>query len=320
MSAERERKESSTQSPGYGQAAGKVILIGEHAVVHGVPALVAGLNRGARARATLNEQDQVFAGDDELALDHELYQGLKRLRELLDMPQTRLELQLEIPSGSGLGASAALGVAAARALVELRENVYGFETSEQQLCTAIDAWENVFHGNASGVDAAAARLGGVLEFTRGAATTPVSSTRVLNLAIAIAGPPAPTKMMVAGVARYKERNPQQFAETLAAFHSLTSNAVACLRAGDHEGLGKLFDLAQILLAGWMVSTSEIENACRIAREAGALGAKLTGSGGGGCVVAVCASPESTKQVLLSWQNAGLQAFSSEVQASLPTTK
>jgi mevalonate kinase len=137
----------------------------------------------------------------------------------------------------------------------------------------------------------------------------------LPLAIAIAGPPASTRAMVEGVAKLRERRREVFEKTLAGIRSLVENARLCLEVGDIVGLAKLMDYNQMLLSGLFVSTEGIERACQIARGAGALGAKLTGAGGGGCVVAVAPEP---LPVLEAWRSAGLECFSAIVPASRGT--
>lgn len=296
-----------------GRASGKVILLGEHAVVHGVPAVVAGLDRGAEASATRAERPSLSIAGRSVAEGEDPFRALLAAAAVLDAPPAEVTLSLELPPGSGLGASAALGVATARALAGL----LGKEHDEAAVAAAADAWEAVFHGNASGVDRAAAARGGVLRFVRGEEPTSVALARPLALVIAVAGPPANTRTMVEGVARLRASNPAQFARTLSAIHALVSNALVCLRGGDHRALGQLMDLNHMLLAGWMLSTEELEDACRVARDAGALGAKLTGSGGGGCIVALCDEehPElgaRSEKVRDALQARGLEAFACQI--------
>ncbi|HEY3498283.1 MAG TPA: mevalonate kinase, partial [Polyangiaceae bacterium] len=206
--------------------------------------------------------------------------------------------------------SAALGVAIARAVLEAAAP--GQPLERARVLEAAGAWERVFHGNPSGIDAAAAEGGGCIRFTREDGPEDVPLARTLPLAIAIAGPPASTRAMVEGVARLAERRPDSFAKTIAGITSLVDNARLCIEAGDLPGLGKLMDLNQMLLAGLMVSSEGIEGACASARQAGALGAKLTGAGGGGAVVALAdLDPEP---VLAAWRAAGLACFAAEVRA------
>jgi mevalonate kinase len=306
-----------TQEVGQGRASGKVILFGEHAVVHGVPAIAAGIDRGATAVARLNAVDEIWLGGEKLPPDASFYTALAEAREKLAVGPVRVDFTLDIPAGAGLGASASLGVATIRALAELHHK----QLTTDELRTIGHAWECVFHGNPSGVDVAAALENRPIRFSRGVPPEPLLLSKPLRLVVALAGPPASTKEMVTGVQRFKERNPQQFQKTLQAIAALVDNATLLLRSGDLRAVGKLMDLNQMLLASWMLSTEEIETACRLAREAGALGAKLTGSGGGGAVIALAGqaheeeAEKRAESIAVAWKNAGIVHFSTEISGS-----
>jgi mevalonate kinase len=96
--------------------------------------------------------------------------------------------------------------------------------------------------------------------------------------------------------------------------SLVENAALAIEAGDLPAVGRLMDLNQMLLAGLMLSTEAIEDLCARARSAGALGAKLTGKGGGGSVLALVADEAAAELVLASWRSAGYEAFVTRVTA------
>jgi len=307
------------------RASGKVILLGEHAVVYGAPALAAGLELGAVAKAVPAEVASLEIGGHWMGAEarektgsereRELARGLDALLRALGAPPLAITAELELPPGAGLGASAALGVAMSRAVLETLEpgvELFAPATRARVLAGAA-AWEGVFHGNPSGIDAAAAEGGGCIHFTRAEGPTRVHVLRALPLVVAIAGPPASTREMVAGVARLFERRPDTAAKTIAAVGSLVRNARLCIEAGDLPGLGKLMDLNQMLLAGLMLSTEPIERACAAARDAGALGAKLTGAGGGGAVIALAdIDPEP---VLAAIRSEGFSCFATNVRAT-----
>lgn len=293
------------------RASGKVILLGEHAVVYGVPAIAAGIERGAEARASAaHEASLVIAGrtvraDDEM----DLARAFRALLAVLGAGAVRVEARSDLPLGAGLGSSAAIAVAVARAVCE-HANL-----DEALVPEAALAFERIFHGNPSGIDTAAAQLGGCLWYTREGGAQPIRLARSLELVVAIAGPSASTKSMVEAVARQREQRPEVFQKSLAGVEALVKNARLALEAGDLRALGRLFDLNQMLLSGLLVSNEAIENACAVARSAGALGAKLTGAGGGGAVIALCeAGPEP---VLEAFRAADLECFATRVEARRP---
>jgi mevalonate kinase len=118
--------------------------------------------------------------------------------------------------------------------------------------------------------------------------------------------------MVESVSRLRARRPQIVETSFEAVRVLVSNARLAIEAGDRFALGRLMDLNQMLLGGLFVSTPEIEQMCSLAREAGALGAKLTGAGGGGSVVALVATQAVSDAVLSRWAGAGFGGFATQV--------
>ncbi len=292
------------------RANGKVVLLGEHAVVYGVPAIAAGIERGVEARAELAASSTLSVGDHRATADDgsELGRGFKALLLALGAPPVAVVATLEVPPGSGLGASAALGVALARAVI----SAAGQDAQAARVLAAAAAWEGIYHGNPSGIDAAAAAHDGCIWFEKGAGMQPLALARDLVLAIGLAGPPASTKAMVESVARLRERRPAVVDKALEGIRALVKNARLCLESGDLPGLGSLMNYNQMLLSGLFVSTEGIERCCALAREAGSLGAKLTGAGGGGAVLALCDG--DFEPILATWRAAGIECFGSRVRA------
>ena len=131
---------------------------------------------------------------------------------------------------------------------------------------------------------------------------------LFHLCIGNTGQPSSTKTMVEAVGRQLERRPDTTKRTFEAIRTLVSNARLAIEAGDRRAVGQLLDLNQMLLSGLFVSTPEIEQMCATARVAGASGAKLTGAGGGGSVVALVDSPEIGGAVLTAWKADGYDGF------------
>jgi mevalonate kinase len=110
----------------------------------------------------------------------------------------------------------------------------------------------------------------------------------------------------------RARRPEVVAKAFEGIRALANNARLAIEAGDRVALGKLMDLNQMLLSGLFVSSSEIERMCAAARQVGALGAKLTGAGGGGSVVALVPSSAVGEAVLKAWRGEGFDAFATTV--------
>lgn len=294
-----EPREVPPDSPGKpgeftAHASGKVILLGEHAVVYGVPGLAAGIERGARATARLAPSGRgsfLRLGGSEYRA-HASGSDLERAFAALvgeSEGDVDVDAEAELPPGGGLGCSAALAVAIAKSVLAARHGrafSVDSDADRHAVLSRASAWEAIFHGNPSGIDTAAAAGGGCLRFDRGIGPSSIAAPHDLWLAVGYSGRGASTKEMVSGLARLFERKPETADKFLGAVRSLVENAILAIASGDGAGLGKLMDLNQMLLAGVMLSTEPIEAMCRSARAAGALGAKLTGSGGGGSVIAL----------------------------------
>jgi mevalonate kinase len=294
-----------------GSAAAKVILLGEHAVVYGSRALVAGLDHGAEAELRAASVAELVLGAEQHRLesppspeDSLPARAFRALLEALSAPPVAAEARLSIPAGAGLGASAAVGVALARAVSRL---LAALGLPQPPIAGAALAWENVFHGNASGVDTAAAEHGGCLSFRRGEAPRPLLPGRPLELIVALVEPGASTRHMVAGVAERRARAPASVDAILDRIATLVPDAERQIELGNQVELGHLMVRNHELLVQLGVSTPRLDRAVHAALGSGALGAKLTGAGGGGCVVALVA-PEQQARVLECWRREGLECW------------
>jgi mevalonate kinase len=215
---------------------------------------------------------------------------------------------MEVPSGAGLGGSAALSVAILRAMdAQLQRH-----SSYYELLDASLAWERVFHGNPSGVDSAMAITGGLAWYRRGEPLAPIRNARVLQLVVANSGARGDTVAMVSSVARQHQRDPAKAEQSFDAIASLVTNGKRALETGDQRDLGQLMDLNQQLLNTFMLSTTRLEELCQAARAAGALGAKLTGSGGGGCIIALAADSGAAAEIAQALRAHAADVFVMEV--------
>jgi mevalonate kinase len=297
---------------------GKVILLGEHGVVYGRPALAASLARGVHARAEPADRDRLVVEPWDVSVEPDassegpLARGLAAVLDQYEQPRAplRIEAQVDLPGSAGLGCSAALGVAVLGAVDEH----LGLHRSREEKAEASFHWERVFHGTPSGVDSAMASGAGMAVFHKGEPLEPVHPSSPLTLVIGHSGEPGSTKEMVDAVARQRERAPERVDQTFDGMASLVRNARLAAVAGDLQGFGKLMDLNQALLNSLMVSTTRLEDLCNAARAAGATGAKLTGAGGGGCMIALAEDRGAAERIVRSLEDIGAEAFIVEAGA------
>ena len=285
--------------PARGRAAGKVILLGEHAVVYGRPALAAGLGLGLEVEVTASdgalrlESDLAALAEDPrpAALAVEAARALG-----LEPAGLTVRIRSELPAGAGLGSSAALAIGVLRALAAAA----GRRLEPDEELALGRRLEAIFHGHPSGIDpAAAAETGsGCIRFVRGEppTVTALPTARPLPLVIAL-GPPRSTGAAVGGLRARWETDRARYERLFDQVAAVVEAGARAAEAGDLAALGRAFDENQALLEALGVSAPEVEALAAAARGAGALGAKLTGGGAGGAVIALAAEPERVAATL-----------------------
>jgi mevalonate kinase len=305
-------------------APGKVLLLGEHAVVYGHPALAAALRKRVAVEVEEDPSGPVIelfapatsgraAGASETAIStpSELLRAASELAAAAGAtPRFRARVRSELPLGGGLGSSAALGVALARAFAQLAGEDCSPDRAEQ---LAFEL-ERVFHGAPSGVDPAICARGGVILFRRGppARVERVSPRAPVHLAIVLSGVARGTRSTVLPLSARRAERPDLYDPMLAFLGELARGGAGALERGDLQDLGMRFDAAHGVLAALGVSCPELESAVGMLRAAGALGAKLTGAGGGGAAIGLARDADHAVALARAAERAGLRAFAEEI--------
>lgn len=283
-------------SPTTATAPGKVILLGEHAVVYGRPAIAAPVWQTVATAAVtslapgsgcviaaqdLSETVRLRDGaaDQPLALVTRL-----ALAELgIDRePDWQIDLRSTIPIASGLGSGAALSTALVRALFAQ----VGQVAEPQTVSRIVYESERIYHGTPSGIDNTVIAYGTPIWFVRGQPAEAFVPPVPFTLAIADSGIRSPTKETVGDVRRGWEAQPSRYEALFDAIAAVVHAGRKAIAAGDLARLGELMDEDHALLAQLGVSSDPLERLVSAARAAGALGAKLSGGGRGGNVIAL----------------------------------
>ena len=289
-------------------AAGKIILLGEHAAVYGKHVLALPIPEAVTATVKKVAQGLTLEVPDwQLSLEISPEAGgvdaaVYRIVEKLGIQREGFAIRVRstLPRAMGLGSSAAFAVAIVRAF----DRLFGLSLDDAQVNEIAFACEKLAHGTPSGVDNTLATYGRPMLFRGG------ERGRIQNLELEETPPivvacghhAGITHEQVAGVRARYEHQRAPYAAIFDQIDALSISGAKALAAGDYAGLGQLMNVCHGLLNAIGVSTPELEQMVDIARKAGAAGAKLTGAGGGGSIVAVC--PGTVSEVVAALRMAG----------------
>lgn len=286
-------------------APGKLILLGEHAVVYGHRAVAAAVSLGTTVTLVAREGGSgLMAGAPSALWDDARLAGA--LARMIPPEGVAVAIDSTLPMGCGMGSSAALAVALVRALAAREGRSLAFE----ELHARAFVMERAFHGNPSGVDHAVSALGGTLLYRRGSDAPelePLPLPSPLNLVVVDTGTPGDTAAMVAGVRQRREDDPA-VAHAIDAIGAHVEASLDALRAGDLAALGRAFSVNHAWLQRLGVSTPRLDVACALLESSGALGAKLAGAGGGGVCFGLVPSAPAGEGIARTLNGMGFRAF------------
>jgi len=281
-------------------APGKIILFGEHAVVYGRPALAAPVNQ-VRATATINPLPaggvQVEAPDVDLfsplvnlPAEHPIaaaITGALKAMEVDDCPSFTLRIDSSIPVASGLGSGAAVSVAVIRALSAFLNR----PLSDERVSSLAFEIEKLHHGTPSGIDNYVVTYARPVFFIRDKPIEVLKVGNPFSIVIGDTGIFSPTKETVSAVRKAWQAETSRYERLFDGIGSIASHARQAIEKGDNALVGALMNRNHALLKEMGVSSPALDNLVDAARACGAPGAKLSGGGGGGNMIALAAGDQ-----------------------------
>lgn len=276
---------------GQGKSHGKLILLGEHTVVYGRTAIAYPLST-----LTVHAQAQLGSGIHEIespyytgpvlttaAITAAPHKAIEMSLALVKQKDKilRIKLHSDLPMSRGLGSSAAVAAAIAGAICDL----FKHQVSAQDKYEIVQAAEQIAHGKSSGLDASAICAGEAIVFQDGRFTNLKTNLEAYFI-IADTGVHGLTRKAVSDVRNFHNTAPKTVNKLLDEAEVLTQEALRKLATGDEVGLGKAMFASHKILQKLGVSHPQLDALVNSAKAHGALGAKLTGGGQGGCIVAL----------------------------------
>ena len=276
-------------------APGKIILFGEHAVVFGQPALAVPVTQvqaevridrifspGIRINAPSIQLNEKL---DALAPDHPLAATVRNTLHALEvdsLSSAAILIRSSIPVASGLGSGAAVSVAIIRALAKHLKK----KLADEQVSALAYETEMLYHGTPSGIDNTVVTYAKPVYFIKDQPIEILQVKKPFTIVIGDTGILASTKEAVRDVRIQQHKRTERYETLFAAIGSISDTARQLIESGMPESLGPLMDENHALLRNMKVSSPELDNLVEAARKAGALGAKMSGGGRGGNMIAL----------------------------------
>ena len=265
-------------------APGKLLLLGEHAVLYGQPCIVTAINERLIAKVSIapkGEEAIETHGVDDTSFVREAIRQAAAHWNIKDL-SVHIETTSAFSGKYGLGSSAAVTAATLKGVsVLFQKEVTNWKLFQMAYSVIVSV-----QGVASGADVAAAIYGGIQFFTKNEKPPEKLSVRHLPIIVAYTGTKANTVDMVNEVSKKHKIYPEKVDRIFTAIGKIVVDAKYALEENDWQTLGKLLNDNQEYLRDLGVSSPKLEQLISAARKAGALGAKLSGAGGGDCMIAL----------------------------------
>ncbi len=309
---------------GEGIGFGKAILFNEHFVVYGIPAIVSAIGKYTIAKVNPTDKTGWSLADNRKATPNYKEDKIDQQKDSINLILKKMDIDLSkqgleiildgtLYCASGIGASAASCVAIARALSEH----FDLNLSDEEINKIAYEGEKGYHGNPSGIDNTASTFGGLIWFEKGEniIMDTISIPAPIEIVMGNTGKVANTSAAVEGVRSRKEKNPGKYDEIFDRAENIAYLARNALKNEDHRELGKLMNENHKLLQQIEVSSRELDFLVKLARDNGAIGAKLTGGGLGGNMIALTPEKNLQEEVANAIEKEGFQTLKTVIGAS-----
>lgn len=303
---------------GTGFGFGKVILFNEHFVVYGLPAIASAISAKSTALVEKRQGSGVELIDNRLETKGYKAEKTNQQKESLDIMLKFMNIDItrdafriilggDLIAASGVGASAASCAAIARAFSEELHLVY----SDEKINEVAYEGEKGYHGNPSGIDNTAATFGGLIWYRREGTSQHIEHLKLkkpVEIVMGNTGIVADTKAVVGGVKERKEKDPAKYERAFKDAKQLVEDARKQIEVYNLGKLGRLMNENHRLLQEIGVSCNELDLLVDLSRNNGALGAKMTGTGKGGYMIALTPGKELQEKVAVEIERKGFQAL------------
>ena len=299
----------------YAYAPGKIIICGEHFVVYGATALAAAINRGTTAEAEPSPTTIIYSKDFGIQADlstgnipeklKPIAAAINSVKEHLgEKRSVKLTIKSDIPPRSGLGSSSSSAVAA----VAASALALGHKLRLDEVVDLAMSAERIVHKNPSGIDVQVSTRGGLLLYSKGSQPESIQLHKTVNFVVASTGVERGTSDLIERVRVWREQNPSLFKSLVDSTTILSRCCAEALITSDIKRAGAILNFFHTTLSWLGISIKKIEMIVEAALSSpSALGAKLTGAGGGGSVIILC-SEEGVDDVVRAVSKVAAETF------------
>jgi mevalonate kinase len=315
-------------------APAKVILFGEHFVIYGGPAILAAINKriSVDAHILANDEDRIVirsdigvageyghngdfntleGGTKAKAILDPLYGAIRQVLLMRNKKKMGIEVSISsrVPPGIGLGSSSASCVATVAAV----DSLFRKHISRHQVCELAIESERQIHKRTSGADCYVSTFGGLMRYcTKPKNFKSIETKGSLSLVVASTGIKHYTSDLVSGVKRFRDKNKTLFESLTKQASEICLQAWTAIESGECDRIGELMNENQIILRQIGVSHHKAQDIIDICSKAGAIGAKITGAGGGGAIIALAPGTRESTKIASKVKAAGYQSFEVEI--------